>query len=100
MQLIPLAGLCMQIVGNLLNGRLAGEGNMMRHLAQLTYKLHYIQDPLSDFDFSLTSLSSELRDGLRLCKLAQVLTGWNNTSDYTAGACILQHPVPQLFRMH
>ena len=90
----------MQIVGNLLNGRLAGEGNMMRHLAQLTYKLHYIQDPLSDFDFSLNSLSSELRDGLRLCKLAQVLTGWSNTSDYTAFACTLQFPVPQLFLMH
>lgn len=66
-----------QIIGKLLNGRMAGEGNLMRHLAQLSYKLHYIQDPLADFDFTLTSLATELRDGLRLCKLAEVLTGDN-----------------------
>lgn len=65
----------MQVVSSLLNGRMAGEGNLLRHLAQLSYRLQYIQDPLSDFDFTLTSLSAELRDGLRLCKLADVLTG-------------------------
>ena len=65
----------MQIIDSLLNSRMAGEGNLLRHLAQLTYKLHYVQDPLSDFDFTLNNPSAELRDGLRLCKLAEVLTG-------------------------
>jgi len=34
-----------------------GEGDMMRHL------------------FSLVSMSADLKDGLRLCKLAEALTG-------------------------
>lgn len=70
----------MQIIESLLNSRMAGEGNLLRHLAQLTYKLHYIQDPLSDFDFTLNNPSAELRDGLRLCKLAEVLTGLGSTT--------------------
>lgn len=56
-----------------------GEGDLLRHLSQLTYKLMYHQDPLAEFDFSLVSMSSDLKDGLRLCKLAEVLTGKNHT---------------------
>ena len=52
-----------------------GEGDMMRHLSQLTYRLLYSQDPLAEFDFSLVSMSADLKDGLRLCKLAEALTG-------------------------
>ena len=52
-----------------------GEGDLLRHLSQLTYKLVYHQDPLAEFDFSLVTMSSDLKDGLRLCKLAEVLTG-------------------------
>lgn len=82
-----------QIIGNLLNGRMAGEGNLMRHLAQLSYKLHYIQDPLADFDFTLTSLAAELRDGLRLCKLAEVLTGDNGCPSQTHLTLCATHSV-------
>ncbi|KAA6419435.1 MAG: abnormal spindle-like microcephaly-associated protein [Trebouxia sp. A1-2] len=74
-------GLCKkssQVVTTLLNGRMFGEGNMMRHLSQLTYKLLYTQDPLAEFDFSLVSMSADLKDGLRLCKLAEALTGQQN----------------------
>ena len=52
-----------------------GEGDLLRHLSQLTYKLMYHQDPLAEFDFSLASMSADLKDGLRLCKLAEALTG-------------------------
>ena len=53
-----------------------GEGDLMRHLAQLTYKLVYCQDPLAEFDFSVVDMATELQDGLRLCKLAEALTGF------------------------
>jgi len=66
---------CFQVVTTLLSGRMFGEGDMMRHLSQLTYKLLYTQDPLAEFDFSLVSMSADLKDGLRLCKLAEALTG-------------------------
>ncbi len=52
-----------------------GEGDLMRHMSQLTYRLLYTQDPLADYDFSLVSMSTDLKDGLRLCKLAEALTG-------------------------
>ena len=52
-----------------------GEGDLMRHLSQLTYKLMYHQDPLAEYDFSLISMSTDLQDGVRLCKMAEALTG-------------------------
>ena len=48
----------------------------MRHLAQLTYRLVYCQDSLAEFDFSVIDMATELQDGLRLCKLAEALTGF------------------------
>lgn len=64
-----------QVITTLLSGRMFGEGDLLRHLSQLTYKLMYHQDPLAEFDFSLASMSVDLKDGLRLCKLAEALTG-------------------------
>lgn len=52
-----------------------GEGDLMRHMSQLSYRLLYTQDPLAEFDFSLVAMSADLKDGLRLCKLAEALTG-------------------------
>ena len=40
--------MCFQVVTTLLSGRMFGEGDMMRHLFQLTYKLLYNQDPLDE----------------------------------------------------
>lgn len=64
-----------QVITTLLGERMFGEGDLLRHLSQLTYKLMYHQDPLAEFDFSLASMSADLKDGLRLCKLAEALTG-------------------------
>ena len=52
-----------------------GEGDLARHLAQLSYRLQYSQDPLAEFDFFVVDMATELQDGLRLCKLAEALTG-------------------------
>lgn len=59
----------------LLNGRLAGEGSLVRHLRQLGYELQHSQAPRAEFDYSLQHMSVDLRDGIRLCRLAEVLTG-------------------------
>ena len=55
---------------------MCGEGDLMRHLAQLTYRLAYCQDPLAEFDFSVIDMATDLQDGLRFCKLAEALTGF------------------------
>jgi abnormal spindle-like microcephaly-associated protein len=58
-----------------LHGRLVGEGNVGRHLELLGYKLAYSQSPLMEFPFAISNLAVDLRDGLRLIKVAEVLTG-------------------------
>ena len=56
----------------------------MRHMSQLTYKLLYHQDPLAEFDFTVVNMSADLKDGLRLCKLAEALTGKQSLSVHGA----------------
>ena len=80
--------ICPQVITTLLGGRMFGEGDLLRHLSQLTYKLMYHQDPLAEFDFSLDSMSSDLKDGLRLCKLAEALTGKNHVIMHVR--CVMQ----------
>jgi abnormal spindle-like microcephaly-associated protein len=58
-----------------LHERLVGEGNVLRHLELLGYKLHYKQDPLVEYPFAISNLAVDLRDGLRLLRLAELLTG-------------------------
>lgn len=71
---VPLM-LPLQVVMEFLHGRLFGEGNVSRHLELLGYKLHYSQSPLMEYPFAITNLAVDLRDGLRLTKVAEILTG-------------------------
>ena len=64
-----------QAVVALLEGRMHGEGAVMRHLASLGYRLQHEQSALHEFDFSVGCLAVDLRDGIRLCKLMELLAG-------------------------
>lgn len=48
---------------------------MLRHLELLGYRLGYSQSALMEYPFAITNLAVDLRDGLRLIKVAEVLTG-------------------------
>lgn len=52
-----------------------GEGDVMRHLASNGYRLFYEQDPRAELAYGVDNLAIDLRDGLRLCKLVEVLSG-------------------------
>lgn len=52
-----------------------GEGNVLRHLELLGYRLGYSQSALMEYPFAISNLAVDLRDGLRLIKVAEVLTG-------------------------
>lgn len=54
---------------------LLGEGNLPRHLKFLGYSVHYEQPPAAGYDYRVTNLAEDMRDGVRLCRLAGVLTG-------------------------
>ena len=56
---------------------LSGEGDIIKHLAYLGYEVKHKQTSLDEFDYAVTSVSSDLRCGLRLTKVAELLTGAN-----------------------
>jgi hypothetical protein len=58
-----------------LEGRMFGAGNVLRHLGILGYHLRYEQNTIAELDLSVTDLTLELRDGLRLAKLLELFTG-------------------------
>eukprot|EP00887_Chlorella_sp_A99_P006848 scaffold2.g6848.t1 len=53
----------------LLQGRLAGEGDVLRSLGRLGFRVTHYQQPRQELDFTVRNLAVDLRDGLRLCKL-------------------------------
>lgn len=65
----------MQVLQGLLRGNLAGEGDFVKNLDALGYRVTHQQDPRLEYDFSISRLSADLKDGLRLCRLAEILTG-------------------------
>jgi len=64
-----------QVVGTLFGTGLRGEGNILHHLRHCAYRLAHEQSPLHEYDFAVYRLAGDLCDGLRLCKLAEKLTG-------------------------
>uniref|UniRef100_A0A0R3SMZ8 Calponin-homology (CH) domain-containing protein n=1 Tax=Hymenolepis diminuta TaxID=6216 RepID=A0A0R3SMZ8_HYMDI len=63
------AALCLTLGRNYL----PRESNLPRSLSHLGANLSVSQTPLDEFDFTVTNLAVDLRDGLRLVKLADLL---------------------------
>jgi hypothetical protein len=80
---LPIMPCYGQAVSQFLRGRLVGEGNVVRHLEMLGFKLHYKQSALLEYPFAVHNLAADLRDGLRLTRLIELLSGespWRLTS--------------------
>jgi Calponin homology (CH) domain/IQ calmodulin-binding motif len=52
---------------------LSAEGDINRHLKLLGCEIVHRQSQLEEFDFTVTNLASDLRDGVRLCKLVELM---------------------------
>ena len=50
-----------------------GVGELVKHLKTLGYELAHSQTALHEYNFRLTSLASDLRDGARLCRLVELI---------------------------
>ena len=64
-----------QATQHFLRGRMHGEGDTMRHLASMGFRLKYEQDPRTEFDFAVANLGVDLRSGVRLLRMAELLAG-------------------------
>ena len=47
----------------------------MRHLSSKGFRLRYEQDPRKEYTYGILNLAVDLRNGLRLSKLVELLTG-------------------------
>ncbi|CAN0333409.1 unnamed protein product, partial [Hapterophycus canaliculatus] len=55
---------------------LHGEGDFVRHLKKMGYVVTHVQSYIADeFDFHVSNLAIDLRDGVRLTRLMEVVTG-------------------------
>ena len=54
---------------------LSGEGNIIKHLSRLGLKVFYEQQPIDNYDFTVTNLAVDLRDGVRLARIIEILQG-------------------------
>ena len=51
---------------------LSGEGDVTKHLAYMGYTVSHCQTALDEFDYAVTKLGVDLRDGLRLTYVISV----------------------------
>eukprot|EP00698_Gefionella_okellyi_P000258 TRINITY_DN10222_c0_g1_i1.p1 TRINITY_DN10222_c0_g1~~TRINITY_DN10222_c0_g1_i1.p1 ORF type:complete len:1350 (+),score=396.93 TRINITY_DN10222_c0_g1_i1:43-4092(+) len=68
-----------------------GEADIMRHLKFFNYRLSYEQQPRDDFEWRLTNLATDLRDGIRLSRVVELLRGIDMTADIRMNASTRAH---------
>lgn len=65
----------LQVVRAFLSGRMSGIGDAVHHLELWGYRLHHVQQAADEYDYAVVNLKDDLRNGIRLAKLYQLLTG-------------------------
>ena len=63
------------VLTNLCRCLLKGEGDIVRHLQLIGYTLTYSQTFVDEYDYPVKNLALDLRDGVRLVKVYELLTG-------------------------
>lgn len=53
---------------------LYAEGNIIKHLTRLGISVSYKQEPIDELDFTVSNLAADIRDGVRLTRVAEILT--------------------------
>ena len=53
---------------------LSAEGDIVKHLSRIDLKISYIQDPIDEVNFRATNLATDLRDGVILTRLSEIVT--------------------------
>ena len=67
-----------------------GVGDINKHLGTLGIVLHHKQTPLHEYNFAVTNLAADMRDGVRLCKLVDLTV----SAPSAGGSLVSQVRVP------
>ena len=54
---------------------LSAEGDIIKHLSRIGLTVSYKQTPIDEIDYTIQNLAIDLRDGVRLGRMAEILTG-------------------------
>lgn len=53
---------------------LAAEGNIIKHMCRIGLTVSYKQSPIDETDYTIQNLATDLRDGVRLGRMTEILT--------------------------
>ena len=59
---------------------LSAEGDFVKHLSRIGLRVSYRQEICDELDYSVTNLAIDLRDGVRLARLYELITGASHKS--------------------
>ncbi|GMI44842.1 hypothetical protein TrCOL_g13093, partial [Triparma columacea] len=63
------------LLQNICRDFLSGEGDFIKHLKHMGLDVTYQQKFIDEYDFAVENLAVDLRDGIRLCRMTEILTG-------------------------
>ena len=86
------------MIHSFFDGVLSGGGDIVRQLRHIDYKLEHAQTPLAEYPFAVSNLNNDLKDGVRLCKLAEVLT--NSSGPMSDVKCPAKSPAVMKFNIN
>ena len=69
------------------------EGNIFKHLSTMGLTVSYKQEPIDEFDYSVLNLAVDLRDGVRLARMTEIMT------QDTSSSLIRKMRVPAVSRL-
>ena len=69
------------------------EGNIFKHLSKMGLSFEYKQAPIDEYNYAIENLAIDLRDGVRLARMAEILT--NDTSS----SLVQQMRLPTISRL-
>ena len=92
-----LCSLLSQLLNALCRDFLSGEGNLVKHLSNLGVTVGYQQKFIDEYDFSVSNLAIDLRDGVRLVRMTEILT---KNDERTLSAKLRVPAVSRLQKLH
>ena len=57
---------------------MGGEGRTIKHLEHFGIHVSHVQKPLDEYEFAIDNLAIDLKDGVRLSKMVEILTNESN----------------------
>lgn len=79
---------------------MAGEGDVLRHLGLIGYRLKFEQSYMDEFDYGVSNIAVDLRDGVRIARVADILKAKQGITSVSAVSQLRVPAVSRLQKIH